>query len=382
MNDSIKKPRICFVALNAYDILSGRKDIDHVGGAEVQQERIASWLTQKGYSVSFVTLDHGQQDGIDINGINIFKAYTRQAGIPGLRFFHPRWTGLCKALDRADADIYYQRCAGVETGQVALWCHRHKRKFIFGAASNADCNPKLLSLKSGRDRFLYNIGLKYADTIIAQTETQQKLFQQNMGFSSTLVPNCGWNVENKIQHEADQIKYNNPIHVLWIGRISREKRFEWLLDVAEKCPDIIFDIVGAVNKNNDYVSSMTERAEKIHNVKMHGRVSYLKMKDFYLQSNVLCCTSLYEGFPNTFLEAWSIGIPVVSTFDPDGIIKVHGLGWVADNVLKIVDYLQEIMKSPDIWQKASIASRQYFLANHTREKCLPKFEQVILKLSR
>ena len=34
---------------------------------------------------------------------------------------------------------------------------------------------------------------------------------------------------------------------------------------------------------------------------------------------MLLSTSDFEGFPNTFLEAWSVGLPIVSTFDPDTV---------------------------------------------------------------
>jgi len=104
------------------------------------------------------------------------------------------------------------------------------------------------------------------------------------------------------------------------------------------------------------------------------------MSRFYQPCSILCCTSAYEGFPNTFLEAWAIGMPVVSTFDPDGVIVSNGLGWVAQNIEGIVACLRKIIQSPKIWRKASKAAKQYYLANHTPEVCLPRFEQLLLKV--
>jgi hypothetical protein len=79
--------------------------------------------------VSFVTLDYGQPDGIQHHGITVYKAYAPDSGLPVLRFVHPRWTGLWAAMARADADVYYTRCAGYEVGQATLWCRRHRRRF-------------------------------------------------------------------------------------------------------------------------------------------------------------------------------------------------------------------------------------------------------------
>ena len=375
------RPSICFVALNAYNVLSGRGDLNHTGGAEVQQLQIATWLVRRGYSVSFVTLDHGQPDGIEISGIKIYKAYASEDGIRGLRFIYPRWSGLWSAMARADADVYYQRTAECETGQAALWCRLHRRKFIFAAANDSDCVRSLYALKSRREKTLYRIGLRFADAVIAQTISQQKLLRENMKVESFIVPNCGADLSSGSLCDEPAIDKSDSLRVLWIGRINEQKRFEWLLDIAERCPQIIFDVAGAANAESDYSASLLQRSAKISNVKMHGYVPYSDIVKYYKECNILCCTSAYEGFPNTFLEAWAIGMPVVSTFDPDGVIATNGLGWVAQDVDGIIACLKKIIQSPESWQKASAAARHYYLAEHTPEVCLPKFEQLLLKLT-
>jgi len=376
------RPSICFVALNAYNVLAGAGDVNHTGGAEVQQFQIASWLVDQGYLVSFVTLDHGQPDGVIIRGIKIYKAYIKGCGIRGLRFFYPRWTGLWAAMARAKADVYYQRGAESETGQVALWCHVHGRKFIFAAASDPDCNPSLSIMGSWRERQLYFTGLRLANAVTAQTTSQLKAMRDNLGIESILVPNC--RLYPTGAPSLEQHWQSNPkmFRVLWVGRISKEKRFEWLLDVAEQCPGIQFEVVGAPKDRSIYGLPLMQRAARYSNVKMHGRVPYKGIVKYYHRCHILCCTSRYEGFPNTFLEAWSIGLPVVSTFDPDGVIEANGLGWVAHDVEAIVAYLREAVQSPKIRFRASLAAERYYSTNHKPEACLPTLERLILRLTR
>ena len=34
-------------------------------------------------------------------------------------------------MNRANADVYYHNCCEAETGEVALWCKSHRKKFVF-----------------------------------------------------------------------------------------------------------------------------------------------------------------------------------------------------------------------------------------------------------
>ncbi len=373
------KPRICFVAHNVYGALAG-KDTGHIGGIEQQQSLMARWLAKRGYQVSMIAWDEGQEDGVEIHGVRVFKMCAKDSGLKGLRFFWPKWTSLRRAMRRANADIYYYNCGDLGLGQVVMWCHRHGRKCVYSVASNPDCDPKLPVLKPLRERILYRFGLKRVDSLIVQTQYQQQMLLEGFGITSTVIPmpcERPSNNEKILPETANE----ESVNVLWIGRISKEKRFEWLLDVAVKCPQIIFNVIGAANTESDYASNLTKRASGIRNVKMHGRIPHQEMSKYYRSSKILCCTSAYEGFPNTFLEAWSVGIPVVSTFDPDDVIQKKGLGTVVYNLEEIVSGLKEFIQSRETWQRASKAAKQYYMENHAIDVSLPRFERLFLDVA-
>lgn len=374
MADSFsKKPiSICFVSHFAYGALASI-DTGHIGGVERQNALMAKWFAKNGYKVSMLTWDEGQADGTEIDGVKVFKMCRKEAGIKGLRFFWPKWTSLNSAMRRANADIYYQNCGEYTTGQVALWCRKNKRKFVYSVASDPDCDPKLPAMHTLRDKVLYRYGLKHADKIIVQTQHQQKMLREGFGIQAVVIPMpCERLDSNVAQKNLPQKKSI----VLWVGRISREKRFEWLLDIAGRCPDIQFDAVGSANSDSEYSCNLTKRSAGIPNVKIHGRVPHADMFEYYRCSTVLCCTSLYEGFPNTFLEAWSCGIPVVSTFDPDGLIAKYNLGWTATSVDELVNAVKESINRPEKWQAASKAARRYYLENHSVDAVMVKFERI------
>ena len=138
MADSVGRLNVCVVAHHAFGAVAGGR-FSHIGGVEWQTSLMAKWLAARGYRVSMVTWDEGQGNQVEIDGIRMLKLCRREAGIPAIRFFHPRWTSLNRALGLADADLYYHNCAEYVTGQISLWCRRHGRRFIYSAASKHGC---------------------------------------------------------------------------------------------------------------------------------------------------------------------------------------------------------------------------------------------------
>jgi len=175
-----EKKSICIIAHNAYGVLAG-VDTGHAGGIEVQTPLMARWLAKKGYPVSMVTWDEGIEDSGVIDGVRSVKLCRRDAGIRVLRFFHPRWTSFNKALQKADADVYYYNCGDLGLGQLVMWAHRHNKKVVYSVANEKDCYRDLSHLDSVRDREMYRYGLKRADTIIVQTQKQKKLLKKEYG---------------------------------------------------------------------------------------------------------------------------------------------------------------------------------------------------------
>jgi glycosyltransferase involved in cell wall biosynthesis len=361
-------------------MLSARNDALHFGGAERQQVLLARELHFRGYRVSFVTSDHGQPEGIQHDGITVHKACAENAGLPFLRFVHPTWTSLWAAMSRAKADVYYQRGADNETGQVALWCRCHGRRFIFATASDYDCHQGLLGLRTRRQRYLGRLGLRLAHAVVVQTASQQRMLKEEWGFAATVVRNC----YPASLEEAVPTASSDPdgiARILWVGRISQSKRLEWLLDVAQACIEMAFDVVGATDCGSPLASQVIRRAADIANVRLHGCVPRARMPEFYRQATLLCCTSQSEGFPNTFLEAWSHGVPVVTTFDPDGVVCRHGLGRVANTVEGLAACLKELVASPEARRSASAAGLRYCVEQHSIKASVDQLEKVIKEVT-
>lgn len=380
-----KLPSICFVAQNAYSAISC-KETGHIGGIERQQSMMAVWLANKGYDVKMITWDEFDpdqeydQDQVTIAGVTVHRMCKQAAGIKLLRFFYPRWTSLNRAMARANADIYYYNLGDLGLGQMVHWARQHNRKTVYSVACDAHCEADLPLLTAYRERKLFSYGLKNVDKIIVQSGKQQNLLQNNFSLSSDVIPMpCDGVAEPGVTPRIK--KPGDKPRILWVGRLSEEKRLEWLLDIAEKCPEYIFDVLGSANYQNEYARQLVARANQLPNVILHGRISHDRIGRFYREASLLCSTSIYEGFPNVFLEAWSVGVPVISTIDPDNVIKDNQLGHHAQSVEQFIEIIQNIFSSEENYTVLSAASISYFNSMHTIDSVMPKFESVFKTLA-
>jgi glycosyltransferase involved in cell wall biosynthesis len=373
------KPAVCIVSHNAFGAITGGRN-GHVGGVEWQTSLTARWLAARGYRVSLLTWDEGQGPEIEADGVRVLSICRPEAGVPGLRFFHPRWSGLQRALRAAQADVYYHNCGEYVTGQVALWCRRNGRGFVYSVASNPDCDARLPEMHTRRERVLYRYGLKHADEVIVQTRTQQAMLMSGFGRASRVIPMpCPGPADSEFV--PPQAPRPGAARVVWVGRLVELKRLEWLLDLAERLPDVVFDVAGDAEADTPYTRGLKARAALLPNVRLHGRVQRASMPAVYQQASCLCCTSTFEGFPNTFLEAFSHGVPVVSTVDPDGVLAERRLGAVAQDVPGLLAALRTLLGSTARWQEASDNARQYYVEHHALDTVLPQFEQVFLDVA-
>ncbi|HXS68550.1 MAG TPA: glycosyltransferase family 4 protein [Candidatus Polarisedimenticolia bacterium] len=353
--------KVCIVGLKCYDHISEKPVPQYLGGIETQLAVLARGLLREGCEVSLVTFDHGQNDEETFGGVKVFKSYSPTGGVRVVRSF-ARAKLLWKAMQRADADIYLQMGAGSETGLSALGCRfksPRARRFVFCLASDADCKGAMGTSRFSMENRLYRHGAKKAALIVAQTQNQQRNLKKNFGLDAGIIPMAVPDMfDSSVERRANK--------VLWVGRLMPEKRFEWLLEAARRCPEMEFHVAGTPNQPSGYAAQVLAEAKTVPNVHAHGRLARADLNKLFQSAGLLCCTSMLEGFPTTFLEAWSSGLPVVTTFDPDGIVAREGLGSVVTTVDELVAQLRSLPNT-EACARMARAAREFFLENYSVE---------------
>src|SRR5690606_42117859 len=70
-------------------------------------------------------------------------------------------------------------------------------------------------------------------------------------------------------------------------------------------------------------------------------------------------TSDYEGFPNTFLQAWVRRVPVVSFYDPDSVIRRRGLGSVCADINGMQRQIEALLEDREACAQIGARARAY-----------------------
>lgn len=362
------KKRICFVGLDNYPVLNPALGNAYIGGESIQQTLLSKAFSDMGYDISMIVKDHGQPDGEMIDNIQVWKTYKENSGIPVFRFIHPRMTSVFQALRKADADIYYQSCAGVLTGQVAVFCRSKHRKFIFRIASDSDCVPGQQLIRYWRDRKIYEYGLRRADLIAAQGTKQMQLLQRHYALVSTPV-----NMVVELPKEQS-LTADRDIDVLWVNNLRQLKRPELFFQLAIALPKYRFVMIGGPCPGLEgYYQEMLAKTRTIKNLEFLGAVPYGQVNKYFSRAKVFANTSEIEGFPNSFLQAWIRGVPVVSFFDPDGLISSHGLGGAPTGPKEMTLAVEMLLNDDPLWQRISLTVRTFALNNYAPEKVAERY---------
>jgi hypothetical protein len=362
--------KICLVSQSALPALSPDHKAQRLGGAEVQLTLLGRALVGCGHAVSLVVAQgHWPAQGRELQGIRVLSSFDPAAGWPVLRFAHPRASGLWRALATADADTYLSSTAGMELGLMALFCRLHGRRLVFRVASDSDCDPHQLLVRYARDRWLYHRGLHAAQAVLVQSLAQQALLARHHGIQGQLV-------RGLVEAHPAAAPGNRPapdIDALWVANLRALKRPEHFLALARANPALRFHMAGGPSPGEEGLfDAIRQQASGIANLTFHGPVPYLDIGALFDRARLLVNTSRTEGFPNTFLQAWARGIPVLTEFDPDGLVAAHGPGLFARDGASLQAGLMALQQ-PGPYARARHATLEHMQNHHNPERVLAPY---------
>ncbi len=366
---------ICIVSGTVHSYFgSGQKDA--TGGAERQLSMLAKGLCDRGYDISIVTIKNGSGPQIKTaNGIKLHYLIPDTRGVVRAPY---KAAKTLQGLRRVGADVYLTRGNELLCMVAATHAQTSRAAFVHAIANDTDVDPNHLA-EWGVIQYPYRLALQSADRVIAQTEHQQTLLANHHGVDATQIPN-GYD----LVPEAELAAHADRGHVLWVGSMDPEqKRPELFLDLARNLPDVQFRMIGpAAMDDPDHYDVIKTRAESIQNLEFLGFVDPDKIHDHYRTAIALVNTSAYEGFPNTFLEAWRYATPVVSLeYTLDGVLNDEQIGIHSGSTTGLVKAVEALATEESLREQLGTLGRKHVAESYSFGQLLDRYERVFTDVS-
>lgn len=348
------------------------------GGAEYQQHIIAQELVKRGYDVSYLFIDNGS---FIRNSGNITLLPVRDKTLLR-KFLGPYYflelPKIYTILERIEPDVILARTGFSYIGAASRYCNDKGCKLIWHVSSNNSVNswsekPGIPMLHKRPfywiDRKLKSYGITRADKIICQSEHQKVLLRENFGrVADAIVPNFH-------PLPKDKIEKNLPIKIIWIANFKRIKQPDIFIRLAKHFSDqqnLRFQMVGrpssGVNMEKYY-----KEIKKLPHLEYFGELTMNEVNRLLNSAHIFVNTSMFEGFPNTFIQAWMRRVPVVSLqVDPDNLLEKNTIGYRSGNFEKMIRDIGSLTEDMKLLEDMGKRAQQFAFSNYTVENNIDK----------
>lgn len=345
------------------DVLSGSSK---VAGIQVQMSFWARTFVKQGWKVYTFT----DKQKRDIDGIHFIKTYKSKL-LYRLHLQLVQDLMNCIRCIKLHPDIVICRGASRSLFLLSKLCRRNHIQLVMFGASDSDFVPgKEIVGGSSLNRKQYQKSLNQIKYFVTQNNEQQAALLKYYGKNSIVLSNI-W-----LKDEAEEQVSKKTYDAIWISNLRPLKRAEWFITLAKEFPQYEFAIVGGSLKI-EYYNQIEQSASDVRNLSFLGPKSFTEVNRLLSQSRILVCTSEFEGFPNTFLQAWAHSVPVISTVNPSGIITEYSLGHCVNDVSELKTKFIEMVNNDVEYKRLRSNVVKYFSEAHSADWAYSKLIQYL-----
>jgi glycosyltransferase involved in cell wall biosynthesis len=364
--------KICIISPSAYPLLVGDKNIVSAGGAEAQLSVIGKSLAHSGYDVHYLVDDFGQAQCERLDGVWVHKSPLRYMGGSNLYLFYD-WLRFFKHLWNINADFHIIKLPRNLLVPLGVYTWLRRRKLVFIGQIDNDVDLEFIKHNEGRATYwFYRIGITFVDYIVAQNKTQRDGFKRLFNKKTEII--------KSIITLPDVMGTEKDNYVLWVGSSLEKKQPEKYLELARLLPDVQFKMIVAP-ANKQLNTLLKSQAEEINNLEYLGFVPLSEIGEYFSKALLFVSTSLREGFPNTFLQSWQYGTPVISLLvDPDNVINNFNLGRLSGTIEKLGEDVDELVKDKSAREVCATNAKSYVNEYHSKDKVIQQYLAVLENL--
>jgi glycosyltransferase involved in cell wall biosynthesis len=283
------------------------------------------------------------------------------------------------ALRQIHPDVIYVRNATAYLGMACRYARSSPCTLVWHIASSEDVGRfRLRGLRTAPfdyiDRKMIDYGIRHAHYIIGQARYQDDLLRRNYGRPCDLI------VGNWHPPPAQACVKGRGVKIVWIANVKPLKKPEAFVDLADRLGDIEeveFLMIGRP-ASGEYQQLLETRIGKVKRLRYLGAKSIDEVNQILAEAHIFVNTSEYEGFPNTFIQAWWREVPVVSLHvDPDDVLKKEGLGLHSGSFETLVRDTRTLIEDRELRARMGAKARAYARENHSLEKNLGRLAALL-----
>ncbi len=339
------------------------------GGVEIQTRYIGESLAKSGWQVAFLC-----PNTFGKTGIEKIDDHTRILWYPHFSFsFQVPRVQIRRMLDTVLPHVFYQRGRGQLTGNEFILRYAKEKSipYVFSLSSDADLDgsyevkttlnsnmtlwkkmvlvPYALRLDRGMRRIL-----KGANYIAVLHEGQAYKMRKDLGRSPFILRT----LHPEINHMP--IK-SEPNTILWVCNYRPLKQGELFVDLADCCRAMNCRFIMVYgNTKEEYINPVLEKASGKDNLAIHGKMDFHEVEKLMEKASIFVNTSIYEGFPNTFIQSWLRETPVVSlSVNPGGVITREKIGMCSGNFKQLVKDVGFLVENNKLRRDMGKRARDY-----------------------
>ena len=167
--------------------------------------------------------------------------------------------------------------------------------------------------------------------------------------------NCGVVLEEKVLYLGvdTDIYFQKPRkrlkNIVFVGNLNKRKRAGEFLQLAEKFPDINFNIIG------DGIDKESLKIKAANNVTFFGHLNQQDVASKFNEMDLHILPSISEGFPKVILEAASSGIPsiVYSNYGASEWIVNNKNGFIVNDFEQLTTILRSLIDNENLLTRNS-----------------------------
>ena len=199
----------------------------------------------------------------------------------------------------------------------------------------------------------YFISLKLSDCLLTNSLEQlyyyKQIFPNKFSF---YIPNSSStkHLENKFPHTNKDINKSKSYKILWLGRFEEIKDPMLAIDTMRFLTDDFHLTISGSG------SMLNQINKKIDSYELKGQINiFCNNEKFNLcEYDLILHTSYFEGLPNTFIEALTEKIPIVSTIFTTGLCELFIPYWIYPSERSSSDLAEKIEEALSVKHKKKL----------------------------